>query len=425
LERLSLCDDQQTSKSGYKILHVTPFFPPDIGGIANHVSNLCIHLSKQGTDNISIVAPRHVRALRKDSVPTVHNSEHTTNRVNSFYLPGWPYPTLRSVSIPIDLGFGIDSLIRKGSFDIIHAHGHHYPISWIAIKSAHKYNIPCVLTLHAGMYLLNPYTLGGKTWFEQLFNKFIVSRILPRTTAVIGLTKQITDFAKEFGGLQSPTKYFTIPNGVNTSIYKKNLQKKNEYRVKYNLRPESVVILFCGRFEHVKGIIEFAKAIKNIIKNKGNEVEALIVGGGTLEYDIRSILSNIKGAHLIGWQSHDYIHELYIASDIFVNPSKSEALPITIIEAMNACLHIVYTPVGGVPDILQGYSSKTMLANASNDEIQKALLSLITDHCILSKKTIADSFAYAQKFDWNNIAHDMTQIYRELSKTSSNETVNG
>jgi glycosyltransferase involved in cell wall biosynthesis len=92
---------------------------------------------------------------------------------------------------------------------------------------------------------------------------------------------------------------------------------------------------------------------------------------------------------------------------------------------MNACLHIVYTPVGGVPDILQGYSSKTMLTKPSDDEIQKALFSLIANHCILSKKDIADSFVYAQKFDWNNIAHDVTQIYRELSKTSNNETVNG
>jgi glycosyltransferase involved in cell wall biosynthesis len=38
-------------------------------------------------------------------------------------------------------------------------------------------------------------------------------------------------------------------------------EKKCEYRIKYNLNPDSIVILFIGRFEHVKGIIEFANAV--------------------------------------------------------------------------------------------------------------------------------------------------------------------
>ena len=43
---------------------------------------------------------------------------------------------------------------------------------------------------------------------------------------------------------------------------------------------------------------------------------------------------------------------------------------------MNAGLHIVYTPVGGMPDILQEYFAKTMLRATSTEEIQKTLTSL-------------------------------------------------
>src|SRR5215469_13025388 len=137
-------------QSNHNILHVTPFFPPDKGGIANHVSNLCLQLSKQGNNDIFVVAPRHIHS--KSELAAEEGIEHAAIRIHSFYLLGWPYPTLRSVSIPLDFGFKIDSIIRKGSFDIIHAHGHHYPISWIAINSAHKHSIPCVLTLHECMY---------------------------------------------------------------------------------------------------------------------------------------------------------------------------------------------------------------------------------------------------------------------------------
>jgi glycosyltransferase involved in cell wall biosynthesis len=395
---------------GYKILHITPSFPPDTGGIANHVLHLCLCLNKQG-NNIQIVAPKH---LSSKEIVLTEAFQHTIIRIRSFYLPGWPYPTLRSVSIPIDLGLKIDSFIRKGCFDIVHAHGHHYPISWMAIKTARKHGVPSVLTLH-GMYSLNPYLLGGKTRFEELFNKYVIRRPLSNADAVIGLTKQITEFAKVLGGQESAAKYFTIPNGVNTQIYKENLPCRNEYRLKYNIQHGSIVILFRGRFEHVKGIIEFTKAAKNTVtKYQGKKVEVIIIGSGSLESEVKSIIRGIPAIHLLNWQPSDQIHELYIASDIFVNPSKAEGLPITIIEAMNACLHIVYTPVGGVPDVLEGYLPKTMLTDGSAAEIEKVLSSLIENHSFFRSKNMDDSFDYAQKFDWNNIAHNITEVYNKL-----------
>jgi len=46
--------------TNYKILAVTPHFPPDSGGIANHVFNLNSNLVKLG-NKVSIIAPKGVR----------------------------------------------------------------------------------------------------------------------------------------------------------------------------------------------------------------------------------------------------------------------------------------------------------------------------------------------------------------------------
>jgi len=318
----------------YKILTVTPFFPPEVGGITNHVLNLNTRLAKLG-DNITIVTPKWFHHKISS-----HTDFNEVFRINSVYLPGWPYPTLRSVSIPIDFGIKLESIIRKGNFDFIHVHGHHYPISWMAINFAHKHGIPSVLTLH-GMYALNPNVLGGRSRIEDFFNRHLFTKILSKTTAVIGLTAQLTNYAKQFG--KESIKYFTIPNGADTARYIENMKRKNEFREKYKIDKDHIVILFCGRFEQVKGIIEFTNAAKNIVRTKG--VEVVIVGGGSLESFVRSILKCIDGIHLLGWQPAENIHELFIASDIFVIPSNFEALPLTVIEAMNAGLHIVYTPV--------------------------------------------------------------------------------
>lgn len=391
-----------------KILTVSPLFPPDkSAGLVNHLINININLVKMGND-VSVIASKHIR----DKISSPYENFKHVFRINSVYLPSWPYSAFRSISFPIDFGLKMKSIIRKGDFDIVHAHSQYYPISYLAIKLAHQHGIPAVLTLH-GMYVLNPNATGGKSRVEDCFNKYMFRNILSKATAVIGFTEQVTNYAKRFG--KENTKYYTIPNGTNTSIYKENLGRKKEFRQKYSIGQDSKVVLFCGRFEEVKGIIEFANAVKNIIKNK--EVEVLIVGEGSLESLIRSILHGVDRIHILKWQPPDKIHELYIASDIFVIPSKSEALPLTIIEAMNSGLHIVYTPVGGIPDILKEYSQKTILKDGSSNEIQSVLTALISHFPITDK--MHNSLIYAQKFDWHNIAIETSKVYAECTDSKS------
>jgi len=385
----------------YKILTVTPFFPPDIGGISSHVWNLDANLIRE-ENNVSIIAPKHFGNKIKES-NEIFNQIY---RISSIYLPGWPYPTLRSMSIPIDLGIKIKSVIRNGNFDIIHVHGHHYPTSWIAINSAHRYGVTSVLTLH-GMYALNPNVLGGKSRIEDWFNKYVFTRILSKTNGVIGLTDYITNYAKQFG--KEHTKYFTIPNGVITELFRKNLNNKVEYRKKYGINQNSTIILFCGRFEHVKGIIDFVEAAKKIVKKSG--IEIVIVGGGSLGSQVKSIIGNSEHIHLFDWQPQEQIHELYIASDVFVLPSRFEALPLTIIEAMNAGLHIVSTQVGGIPEVLEGYSAKTLLSNVSTEEIENVVLKVLSN--FRASDNMNELLGYAQKFDWNYVTSNTVKAYAE------------
>jgi len=387
--------------TNYKILTVTPFFPPDIGGLPDMVLNLNINLAKQGHD-VRIIAPKHFG----DKITRPKGYSYEVIRINLIYLAGWPYHTLRNVGFPIDFGSRIKSIMRKGNFDIVHVHDGHYPISWFAIQSAHKLRIPCVLTLH-GMYALNPKVMEGKTRLEDYFNKLIYSKFLKKTQGAIGLTNQITNHAKLLG--KNEIKYFTVPNGANTSIYKDNLKRKKEYREYYQLDPESIVILFRGRFEHVKGILEFSNAVKNIMGNK--KIEVVIVGVGSLENKVKSILKGVARIHILPWQPVQDIHKLYIASNIFVIPSKFEGLPLVILEAMNAGLHIVYTAVGGIPDFIEGYPRKTLLKDGSSKEIQNILTETLSEYS--STKDMDESLDYARKFDWYNLALEYTKVYTQ------------
>jgi len=384
----------------HKILMVTPFFPPDKGGIADHVYNVTKRIENSG-HAVTIVAPKSIR--RKN----VSSEESNVIRLNSVFFPGWPYSTLKSFSLPIDGGSKLNSLIRNSDFDIVHVHGHHYFLSWKAIKSAAKEGIPTVLTLH-GMWALNPKRLGGKSKIEEIFNEYKFKDVLSYTNNIIGLTQNIINYAKKYGNNNS--KYFIIPNGVDTSIYSENLSKKNIFRKKYNLDENKKIIFFCGRLEDVKGIKELVGAIKQLTTKKNFEV--IIAGDGTLKNFVHNSLKSFSNVHILEWQPSSTIHELYIASDIFVIPSKFEALPLTLIEAMNAGLHVVYTEVGGIPDIVKQYNAKTLLREVTILEIAKTLEDLIGKSDILAS---SDSLEYARMFDWDKIAKQTIDVYDKCS----------
>jgi len=381
----------------YRILTVTPFFPPDGGGLSYHVFEINKILKKRGND-ITIIAPKHLGNKK------LNNYENfRIYRINSIFLPGWPYSTMKSVSIPIDFGRKIKSIIKNEKFDIVHVHGHHYPISWMAIDSAKKQGIPVVLTLH-GMWSLNPNILGGKSRFEEFFNSNKFRKILKKINVVIGQTSQIVNYAKKYE--TTTIKHFVIPNGVNTEIYSENYGKKIEFRKKFGLDASSKVILFATRLEEVKGTIEFTSAVEKIVKEK--QVEVIIAGTGSLEKIVRQRLNNFKNVHIMGWYPSESIHELYLASDIFVMPSKFEALPLSLLEAMNAGLHIIYTAVGGIPEIINHYSNRTLLGKVTSHQIEGALR-----NAILSNKTkdIQSSLKFARTFDWEKITDNTLSAY--------------
>jgi glycosyltransferase involved in cell wall biosynthesis len=294
--------------------------------------------------------------------------------------------------------------------DVVHVHGHHYPLSWAGLYISNKCGIPNVLTLH-GMYALNPSKVEGETRFEELFNNTVFKFLLNHTSAVIGLTKRITDYARNYGKNRS-TAYYTVPNGIDTLPYRINQANKQFYRKKYGFKENSVVILFRGRLEEVKGIIEFCKAVIKLLENFPEKIEIVIVGDGKLKNEVNSIVKGKSSIHVLGWQPRDLVHELYILSDIFVIPSKFEALPITVIEAMNAGLHIVYTPVGGIVEILEPYSNKTRIDNSRIDHIYNGLNSVITN----SYHSVRDveSYEYAESLDWKHIFPNILNIYQRL-----------
>lgn len=384
---------------------VTTFYPPHVGGIEYHVENLSKELTNRG-HKITILTTE----LSIKNPPSIERTSANLNivKLKAVFPLRHIYPSLSSQGFTLNTKTTIEKIVKEKKIDVIHVHGHHYYLTWRAITVAHALRIPLVLTLH-GLFALHPANIIGQTQ-EELFNWTIFRSELKKVNAVIGLTPKITNFAQKYFPSQ---KLFTIPNGVNLSVFKDNFKNRINYRKKYGISEDKLVVLFIGRFAPIKRVLELALCCKSIVE-RNNNVLFLFVGGGPLTMELSKIIKPLKGsAMLINWIPFDKVHEIYIVSDIFILLSKSEALPLTILEAMAANLHIIATPVGGIPDVLQAYPDKTFLTDISPTNIINSVLKVIKGIPTITNKEVVSSSKYVESFDWKKIAPQIEDTYHK------------
>jgi len=393
-----------------RALIVSPFYPPDLGGISYHVGNLASRLADRGWD-ITVVACSRKRPMYRAS------GTLKVELVKAIYLPEWPLQTLSSLSLPVGFSKRFRQLIRDSSPDLVHFHGHHYPITWLAAAIGYSQKVPTLLTLH-GTYALNTRRPYGKSIPEEIFNRTIFTSLLQMSDAIIGPGKNVIDYAKNF--LVGQRASYVIPNGIDIKRYMTGLERRREFREKYGFPSEAKVVLFTGRFAYPKGVLELAESAKSF-RDQGMRALFVLAGGGPLEQKLREMSRHLNNLIVLDWIPSDQIPELYLASDIFVLPSRWEAQAISVIEAMASHLHVVATPVGGVPSLLQGYPRKNFARGFSSTDIAQAVKEAIGR---LDEGPRPDPLVieYMHRFDWDTVVRETETAYLQVIRSRAKKS---
>lgn len=152
----------------------------------------------------------------------------------------------------------------------------------------------------------------------------------------------------------SKKKMVFIPNGVDAEIFKYSAKFRNQIRSELKL-DEAVKLVGCiGRFDVQKNQLEFLKIAKKVF-SLNNNYHFVIVGRGN---DVKNIKLNmaIKDLNLTNQISlmgeRSDVIKILSAIDIFALPSKGEAFPVSLCEAMSCEVPCAATDVGDVDLIL-------------------------------------------------------------------------
>ncbi len=174
-------------------------------------------------------------------------------------------------------------------------------------------------------------------------------------------------------------------------------------------------ILFLARIERTKGIYEALEAY-GIIKQSFPSASLVVAGDGSelhnaIEYARTKNLADLSfRGHVAGAEKL----EIFKSSDIYLFPSYTEGLPISVLEAMACGLPIVTSAVGGLHDFFEDGKMGYMSQNAQ-PEILAALVSRLMNDPDLCSQIGSFNSQYAREhFTGEHVAAQLEHIYRYL-----------
>ena len=88
--------------------------------------------------------------------------------------------------------------------------------------------------------------------------------------------------------------------------------------------------------------------------------------------------------------------------DLFINTSRADNLPVSLIEAMALGLPVISTNVGGIPSLIDNHKNGILVGDGQVDEMNTAIIDLI-NHSSKSEQISINARQTAEKFDWDHI----------------------
>jgi glycosyltransferase involved in cell wall biosynthesis len=153
-------------------------------------------------------------------------------------------------------------------------------------------------------------------------------------------------------------------HGVDTGIYSPSAAKEKkvgDLRERYGIGEDDEVILFVGRLEEVKGVIQLLEAMPKVLAEHPG-AKLLIVGKGTLEERARSMAEPLGGSVKVVTDFLDLETKIqhYALADLCVFPSLYEPFGIVGVEAasMERPAVVGASGVSGLREIVDGPSSE-------------------------------------------------------------------
>ena len=266
-------------------------------------------------------------------------------------------------------------LWRKHGVQLVHAHQYTPYFYAMGARGFFRKTPPILFTEHGRFFPDLP------NWKHKIFNRiFSGSR-----DGISAVSRSVGDALVKNEGIPA-SRIEVVLNGIDERRFaEKRLAdaEKTALRASLGLTNERV-ILFTARLDPIKDHPAAIRAMKILLEmpagQSAQKPVLLLAGGGPERSNLEQCISENgleKHVRLLGERSD--VAELLQIAEIFLLTSKSEGIPLTILEAFASGVPVAATNVGGIPEVIESGKNGLLAPSGDSGKIAEHLNRLLTE----------------------------------------------
>ena len=366
-------------RNGLKLLMITPRYFPHMGGIETHVHEVGRRLVRQGVS---------VTLLTTEPLEQYHQFSRQSEDEGMRVVRVKAWPPRRDYYIAPE----ILSLVKRGTWDLIHCQGCHTFVAPLAMLAARRANIPYVVTFHTGGHSSSfRNNIRGIQWR-------LLRPLLTRASMLIGVSRFEADYFRQV--LRLPSRQFrVIPNGSASPALAPSAPSSRT--------SSQTLIVSVGRLERYKGHQRLITALPRI-RERSPDAHLLILGAGPYEANLRQLARQTGVADAVEIRAvppgdRQGMAEILSQAALFALLSEYEAHPVAVMEALALRRPVLVADTSGLREIAQQGLARAIPLRSTPEEVAQAALQQIEEPLVAP--------AHFTLPTWDDCAQQLRETY--------------
>ena len=305
-----------------------------------------------------------------------------------YFIPHRKFSFIRSLRLA--------SYVRFHRIDLIHTHGKGAGIYGRLL--AMLTGVPCLHSPH-GVHEPRYGYFGNILYnlYERLSSRFVRYLIFVSKDEACVATSQ---------GIWKGIPYKVIENGVENADHVPSLIQRKLIKRQLGIPENGPLVATISRFDYAKNMEEgylVAKTLPNVF--------FLWVGDGEHATELKRRASQDGLKNLIFFGSTDNPRSVLVAADVYLTTSRSEGLPLSVLEAMSVGLPVLASDVPGHRELITGSGGGWLYRLGNVWEAVTKLTRLIHDDLLRMSLGNRGRSVQRNRYSVNQMANTTRQLY--------------
>lgn len=209
-----------------------------------------------------------------------------------------------------------------------------------------------------------------------------------------------------------------IPGGVDCERFAIETSRA-DCRARLGWPVDRRIVLCVRRLTHRMGLSQLVASV-SVLRQRVPDVLVLIAGQGPLEAELRTQIQRAgleEHCRLAGFISEADLPSAYRAADLTVVPSVAlEGYGLIVPESLAAGTPALVTPIGGLPETVEGLPGRLVFADASTPAIAQGLGDALTGAVPLPSADECRAYA-RRRNDWPVVAEQVRRVYEGAQRS--------